>query len=162
MLGYLLRTAPVFVRALGRRDGSTVSRLHDRVRLSEVDPNLHMNQACYLQAIERGRGDLLIRSGAFGRWRDQGIKPVVADQSIVYRRELKPLQRYVVDSRATAVEGRLLRFEHAVLVGDRVHATSICHAIFIGPDGVLAPDAVPPICEDLLSEPLRIEDWRVV
>ncbi|MCB9570063.1 MAG: acyl-CoA thioesterase [Myxococcales bacterium] len=162
MLSYLVRTIPVIVRATRNRDGRLVSRLERRVRFGEIDPNLHMNQAVYARVAEYGRTDWVIRSQAWQRWRSEGIKPVVAEQHIVYRRELRAGTRYLVDTRATAVDGRLLRVESVLLVGDRVHARDDTKLIFIGRDGVLAADAVQACCAGLLSEPLAIEAWQVV
>ena len=111
MFGYLARTLPVIVRASLHRDGSLVSRLRRRVRLSEIDPNIHMNQAVFAMVTEYGRTDWVIRSRAWTQWRRAGIRPVVAEQRIIYRRELRAGARYTLDTRATAIEGRLLVVE---------------------------------------------------
>jgi acyl-CoA thioesterase FadM len=161
MLTYLTRTLPLVVRAQLGRDGRTVSRIRSRVSPRQVDVNLHMNQAAYAEVLELGRLDLIVRSGAWDRWRAAGIKPVVAEQRIVYRRELKPLARFEVDTRAVAVDGRLLCFEGHLVVGDRVHARGDAKLIFLGPDGVLAPDRVAAACEGLLADRLPVEDWTV-
>jgi acyl-CoA thioesterase FadM len=161
MLGYLARTAPLIVRAALGRDGRTVSRIHRRVHPRQIDLNWHMNQAAYAEVMELGRTDWILRSNGWARWRDEGVHPVVAEQRIVYRRELKPLQRYTIDTRAVAIDGRLLVVQSHLIVGDRVHARNDTRLIFIGPDGVLAPDAVPPLCEALLTEALPVVDWRV-
>jgi acyl-CoA thioesterase FadM len=162
VFGYIARTLPVIVRASLHRDGSLVSRLRRRVRLSELDPNMHMNQAVFAMVTEYGRTDWVIRSRAWARWRGVGVKPVVAEQRIVYRRELRAWARYVIDTRATAVDGRLLCFQSLMLVGDRVHARSDVKLIFIGPRGVLSADELAPLCEGLLAPPVEVEDWRVV
>ncbi|MEZ4451067.1 MAG: acyl-CoA thioesterase [Nannocystaceae bacterium] len=162
MLSYLARMIPVIVRATRNRDGRLVSRLERRVRLGEIDPNLHMNQAVYARVAEYGRTDWVLRSQAWHRWRSAGIKPIVAEQHIVYRRELRAGARYVIDTRATAIEGRLLRVESVLLVGDRVHARDDTKLIFLGREGVLGADAVQACCAGLVSAPLAIDAWQVV
>ncbi len=162
MLGYLVRTLPPIVRAAAARERSLISTLHRRVSPREIDLNLHMNQARYAEVMEVGRGDCMMRSGAWRRWRGAGVNPVVAEQRLVYRRELKPLQRYTLDSRAVAVEGRMLRFVHHLLVGDRVHTRGEVTLLFVGPDGVVPAERVAELCADLVVAPLRIEDWRIV
>lgn len=160
MLRYTLRLVPLVLRA--RFSGpSTVSRLGRRVRLTHVDFNRHMNQAAYAVVAEEGRTDLVLRSGLWPHLRERGILAVVASQQITYRRELKPLQRFVVDSRAVAVEGRLLRIDSHLLVGRTVHARVEARLIFIGSDGVLPPEAVPPVVEGFLHAPLSVDDWTV-
>ena len=162
MLAYLTRTVPLVLRARFGRDGRLVSRLQRRVKLSQVDFNLHMNQAVYAQVTELSRTDWVLRSGAWDRWRSHDVNPVVAEQTLVYRRELRPLQRYTLDTRAVAVEGRLLRTETWLLVGDRVHAKVVAKLIFVGPAGVLAADEAEGLCEGLTTAPLPVEDWTVV
>ncbi|MEM9620971.1 MAG: hypothetical protein AAF993_04930 [Pseudomonadota bacterium] len=57
-----------------------MSRVHRRVRPSEVDFNLHMNQAVYAQVGELGRTDWMLRSRFWPHIRDQGAKPMMANQ----------------------------------------------------------------------------------
>lgn len=166
MLAYLMRTVPVVLEARIRGRGERISTLHRRVWPHEIDLNRHMNQAVYAQVMELGRVDWLLRSGAWGRWQAQKVKVVVAEQNIVYRRELLPLSRYVIDTRAVAIEGRLLSIAHHLLLGEtlsgtRVAARATVKLIFIGERGVLPPDAVPPLCEGLIADVLPVADWRL-
>jgi acyl-CoA thioesterase FadM len=157
---------PIAFRALPAGGGSprpVASRLAQRVHLSELDLNRHMNQAVYAAVYERARLDWVIRSRAWKVFRDAGVNPVVGEQHIVYRRELGPAQRYEVDTRVIGTEGRLVRFEQYLLVGDRVHGT--CHAglLPVGPDGVLSAEAVAALAQPLVSrDRLPVEDWHVV
>lgn len=161
MIGYLIRTLPVAVRARVRQDGRLVSRLRRRVALQHVDLNLHMNQAAYAEIMELGRTDWLLRSGAWSRWRAAGCYCVVAEQRIIYRRELKPLAAYTLDTRAVALYGRFLVIDHHMLVGDRVHTHNQIKLIFVGEDGVIDAAAAAVLCRGLVTEPLQIEDWHV-
>jgi acyl-CoA thioesterase FadM len=166
VLAYLLRTLPAAVRARIRArrapaPGTAVSRIYSRVWPRQVDLNLHMNQAAYAEVTELGRVDWLIATGAWDRWRQAGVKAVVAEQRIVYRRELRPGARFAVDTRATGIEGRLFALCSLVIVGDRVHARNDAKLIFIGPAGVLAPEQVAPLCVGLVAGPPPIDDWRL-
>lgn len=154
MIGYLLRTVPTVVRAALRRDGRLVSRLHRRVPLGRVDLNRHMNQAAYAEIGELGRTDWVLRSRALERLRAHRVVPIVVEQHLVYRRELRPLQAFVVDTRAVAVEGRLMRLQTHLLVGSRVHTRIDALMIFVGPDGVLAAERVEELSVGFLTEPL--------
>ena len=166
VLATYLPILPVGLKALVAARGAPrpyVSRVAQRVRLAELDLNRHMNQAVYAQVFERARVDWVIRSRAWKVFRDAGVNPVVGEQKIVYRRELGPAQRYVVDTRLTGAEGRLLRFEQFLLVGDRVHST--CHAglLPVGRSGVLRPEDAAELVLPLTSpDRLPIENWRVV
>lgn len=160
MIGYLLRTG-VFLARAAVSSRAPVSRRGMRVQLGDVDTNLHMNQAAYARVAELGRVDWLVRSGALKRWRAEGCNPIVAEQRLVYRRELRPFQRFVVDTRAVAIDGRLLRVDHHLLVGDRVHTVVEVKLLLVGPEGVLSAERVAESCRDLLVPALVVEDWIV-
>lgn len=161
MFQHAARTLPLVLRAgFGSRD--LVSRIHRRVRVSQTDFNMHMNQAAYAEVAELGRTDWVLRSGVIrALWRAR-TKPIMAEQHIVYRRELKPGQRYALDTRATGFDGRLLKVDTHLLVGERVHTAVHTKLISIGPDGVLAPEAAQELLSPYLTEALQVEHWRVV
>ena len=161
MLSYLARTLPAYLRARTSAR-SHVSRLNLRVWPSQIDINLHMNQAVYPQVMEAGRLDLVVRSGALEAWRASKTNAVVAHQHITYRRELRLGTRFLLDSRLVGIEGRLLLVDGHFLVGDRVHALGRVGLLSVGPDGVLSAEKVAEMAAPYLVEPLRIEDWRVV
>jgi acyl-CoA thioesterase FadM len=162
MLRYLTSAVPVILRAQLRADGATTVRTRHRVRLGQIDLNLHLNQAEYAREGEWGRATWVLRSRAWSRWRAAGVNPVVASQHIVYRRELKPLQRFLIDTRSRGMDGRLLHLEQHLLVGDRVHARIETRLIFVGPAGVLSAEDTAALCEGLHSAPLAIDGWRAV
>lgn len=162
MLSYVARMLPVVVRSRRRRDGALVSRLRRRVRLGDIDVKGHMNQAAYALVMEEGRMDLVIRSGAFAQFRAEGLSPVVGEQRIVYRRELKPRQPFEMDTRIVRIDGRLVVFETHLLVGERVHARCEAKLLVLDDEGVLSPEATRAACERWITEPLAVESWRVV
>jgi len=164
MFTVYLRMLPVVLRARLRATSTPspiVSRVRSRVRLDQIDANVHMNQARYADVFELGRADWMVRSGCWGTWRRQGINPVVANQRIEYRRELRPWQRFTIDTRPLAVEGRLLHLQSHLLVGRKVHALGDIRILFIGPDGVLAPAEVAPLGASVLTEALSVDNWTV-
>ncbi|MGH1348342.1 MAG: acyl-CoA thioesterase [Nannocystales bacterium] len=161
MLRYSARLIPVVLRAGLSRKDTLVSRLHRRVHLSECDFNLHMNQASYPTVAEYGRTDWMFRSGLISRLWKSRCKPVVAEQRLVYRRELKPGQRYVIDTRATGFDGRLLQVDSVLRVGDRVHTLVHAKLITIGPRGVLTTEETHELTSCVVTDALPIADWRV-
>lgn len=161
MIPYLVRTLPAYLRARSA-DRTHISRLRQRVWPSQIDINLHMNQAVYAQVLEAGRLDLVVRSGALAAWRAAGTNVVVAHQNITYRRELRLGAQFLLDSRPIGVEGRLLLVEGHFLVGDRVHAIGRVGLLSVGPDGVLSGDEVAEMAAPYLVEPLEVENWSVV
>lgn len=150
------------VRGLLTRDRSLARTLHMRVRPGQIDFNNHMNQSCYAQVLELGRADWILGTRAYMHWRSQGYNPVVAEQTITYRRELKLLQAYRIDTRVVGMDGRLMVFEQHILVGGRVHAKAVVKLIFVGPDGVETAQKTEALVRSHFSEPLQVSDWRAV
>ncbi len=162
MIGYFSRLLPVALKARFRSSSSLVSRLPQRVSFRQIDLNRHMNQAQYPVVMELGRTDLLLGNGSWSAWQAAGFNPVVAEQCLRYRRELKPLQKYVVDSRVVDVEGRFIVLEHYLLVGSAVHASGTVKLIVVGKNGVLDASAVEDMARRWCAERLVVENWQVV
>lgn len=153
---------PVALRAGIRPHASSVSVIHRRVLPSEIDTNLHMNQAVYAEVFELGRVDWMVGTGAWMHWRAAGANPMVAQQTITYRRELKPFQPYRIETRAVGTDGRMVRMQGVLAVGDRVHALGEQRLMLVGKDGVLPAAEVEALLQDRVVEPLQIDDWTLV
>lgn len=162
MLSYLARVIPAYLRASASSDRSLRSRRKQRVWPTQIDINLHMNQAVYPQVMESGRLDLVVRTGALTAWRARGASVVLAHQNITYRRELRLWTPYVLDTRLVGIDGRILLVEGHFLVGDRVHAVGRVGLLSVGPDGVLSAEAVAEMASPYLVQPLQVEDWQVI
>ena len=152
---------PVALRAGVRPNRSRVSVIHRRVTLSEIDTNLHMNQAVYAEVFELGRVDWMVGTGAWMHWRAAGANPMVAQQTITYRRELKPLQRYRIETRAVGTDGRMVRMQGVLAVGGRVHALGEQRLLLVGQGGVLGADEVTELVHERIVPALEIDDWRL-
>lgn len=159
MLRNIRRVYPTALRAVLSPALDRVSVLHRRVGLNEIDANLHMNQAVYAEVFEIGRAHWFAGTRVWSDWRRQGINPVVGRQTLTYRRELAPLQRYRLETRAVGVEGRLLMLQGFIAVGDRVHTRCDVGLLLVGPDGVLDGDAVRVAADAVITEPVAIDDW---
>lgn len=161
MIGFFARMLPIAFRARRAEGETLVSTLPLRVQLREIDINVHMNQAEYPRVMELGRTDWFLRTGAWRRWRARGINPMVAEQTLTYRRELKPRQRYAIDTRAVGVEGRFLVVESHILVGERVHTRGVAQLLFVGPQGVMKAAEVAELAAEVQTSPLVVHDWTV-
>ncbi|MEO0600296.1 MAG: acyl-CoA thioesterase [Myxococcota bacterium] len=159
---YLFRTMLAYLRARFVLPRARIHRTERRVGLFEIDTNVHMNQRVYPEVAELSRLEWFVSSGLWERMRSQGINPVVAEQHIAYRRELAPFARYTIDTRPVAVKGRLMHVQHWFVVGDRVHTRIDVMVLFIGPDGVLSPEAVEALITPELQAPLPVEGWQIV
>ncbi|HUH53697.1 MAG TPA: acyl-CoA thioesterase, partial [Microbacteriaceae bacterium] len=70
------------------------SRTPFRVLPSDLDLLGHMNNSKYLSLMDLGRMDLMIRSGYAKKMQGLGWYPVVAAQTISYRRSLNPWVKF--------------------------------------------------------------------
>lgn len=159
---YFIRILFAVAREWRPPSGELSCRTHHRVWLRYVDFNRHMNQAAYASVCEEARIPWLLRSGAWRRWQDAGINPVVGSQSLMYRRELAPLQRFSIDTRAVGMDGRMLVVEQHFLVGQRVHTRNRLKLLLVGASGVLSAAESAAQCADLICAPLPIADWQLV
>ena len=76
-----------------------VSVRRARVWPSDLDVSLHMNNGRYLTHMDLGRLDLLIRSGLLRVVMQDRLTPIVSAALIRFRRELRALQRFDIETR---------------------------------------------------------------
>ncbi len=87
-----------------------VSTLDFRVLPHDLDLSMHMNNGRYLQIMDLGRLDLLMRSGLGGAvWRN-GWTPVANAAAVRFRRELRLFDSYRLETRVVGWQ------EQAVLI----------------------------------------------
>lgn len=71
-----------------------------------------MHNESYFPIMQLGRWDLLLRSGSFGDAMKNGWAPVVAAQSVKYRRPVARFAKYTLRSRSVYWDDRDLHVEH--------------------------------------------------
>jgi len=75
-----------------------------RVWFFDIDLNFHMNNGRYLTIMDLGRFDLLIKAKVFGKLLKNGYYPVVASESIRFKKSLAPFQKYKVISKVESFD----------------------------------------------------------
>lgn len=106
-----------------------------RVLPNDLDVLGHMNNGRYLTILDLARMDLMLRSGAWKTLKRQGWYPVVAGQTIAYRRSLHPWMRYDVHTRLVGVSEHGTLLEQTFCVGDDVYAQAFIRARFLRKSG---------------------------
>ncbi len=106
-----------------------------RVMPRDLDQLGHVNNGVYLTMMDLGRLDLLWRSGTWARLSARGIYPVVAAQTISYRRSLEPWQRFELHTRIVGYDDRAAFIEQRFVVGDEIHARAIVRGRFLRRSG---------------------------
>jgi YbgC/YbaW family acyl-CoA thioester hydrolase len=102
-----------------------------RVLPNDLDVLGHMNNGRYLTLLDVARIDLMTRSGFWSRLKARGWYPVVAGQTITYRRSLEPGQRFEVHTRILGFDDRSSFLEQTFRTGEKVYAQAIVRARFL-------------------------------
>lgn len=95
-----------------------VSRLSFGVWPLDLDINGHMNNGRYWTIFDLGRLDLILRTGLLRAVLKQRWAPMVGTGAIRFRRELRPFQRFVLETRLVAWTGTRIVLEHRILTGE--------------------------------------------
>ena len=159
LLLFLLR-----VRAKSRLGIWDTSHASFRVNPADLDVQRHMNNGRYLSIMDLGRMDLMLRSGFWKKITDAGWYPVVAGQTITYRRSLTLGQRFELATRVIGHDERWIYMEQVFRRGDAVIADAVVRARFLRTSGgsvdvseVLELVGQPPEGTEL---PDWVRDWN--
>jgi YbgC/YbaW family acyl-CoA thioester hydrolase len=140
-------------------DFRDVDRLPMRARWTDLDQLRHVNNGVYLSMMDLGRVDLMKRSGMWKRLMDAAYYPVVAAQTITYRRSLQWRQRFVLETRMAGFHDKALFVEQRFVVDGEIFARAFVKARFLKRSGgtVSVEELNALAGEDLTLIPL--EGW---
>jgi YbgC/YbaW family acyl-CoA thioester hydrolase len=165
-MNLLLRLLLVLIRARHYRAGAFPplgeARLTFRILPTDLDFNLHVNNARYLSFMDLGRVDLLNRLGllrfAFrGRW-----LPVLGAAAIRYHRPLHLGQRVALVTRLAGWDEKWFYLEQRFERGDKPIATAWVKGLIRGPEGSIPTRAVlASVGADIASPALPEECLRL-
>jgi len=160
-----LRTLWTLLRARRRPRLATsdVGRLTMRVLPNDLDVQRHVNNGVYLSLMDLGRIDLLVRTGAWQRMRARGIYPVIASETISFRKSLTLWQRYVLETRIVGYDERAVYVEQRFVVAGEIYARAHLRGRFLKASGgvvniaELAEVLGMPVAE--LARPEWVDRW---
>ena len=123
---------------------------------NDLDVFLHVNNGVYLTLADLGRTDMMLRADVAGEVRRRGWYPVVAAETIRFRRSLGPWQRFTIVTRVLGWGERSIFIEQRFRTGDEEVARLVVDARFLKRGGgrvslpelseVFAlPDESPPL-----------------
>lgn len=93
-----------------------------RVWLFDLDLNFHMNNGRYLTIMDLGRFDLLIKARVFGKLLKNGYYPVVASESIRFKKSLAPFQKFDLISKVESWDERDFFISQTFISNNEVYA----------------------------------------
>jgi acyl-CoA thioesterase FadM len=97
----------------------------------DLDVLLHVNNGVYLSMLDVARVDLLLRSGLLGRLRKRGFYPVVAAETIRFRRSLKLFQSFEVETKVLGWDDKAFILQHQFLRAGAVMAEAIIRSRYL-------------------------------
>jgi len=123
----LLLTAPFRPRC----DVLGPSRKRFIVWPPDLDVLFHVNNGVYLSMLDVARVDLMLRSGIGKRLRKTGVYPVVAAQTIRFRRSLQLFQAFEVETQVIGWDEKAFIIQHHFLRGGEVVAEAVVRSRFL-------------------------------
>ena len=94
----------------------SMSVLHFRVWLHDLDLSLHMNNGRYLTLMDLGRLDIMLGSGLLRAVARHKWTPIASAITIRYRRELRPFQTFRLETRLISWDKTLVVMEQTFIV----------------------------------------------
>jgi acyl-CoA thioesterase FadM len=153
-----------FLSRFGRRLGHyDVARTRFRVLPTDLDVLKHMNNGVYLSIADIGRFDLLARTGVWALFKAQGWYPVVASETITFRRSLTLWQPFRVESRVLGFDEKAVYVEQRFVAHGEVYAQAFIKARILRTTGGTVPitqllDALGSVPEEV-SVPEWVQRW---
>jgi len=99
-----------------------------RVWFTDLDPLMHMNNGIYLCIMDLARLDLMIRSGLWRILNAEQWYPVVAAETIQFRRSLNLFQRFSISTRVLGWDEKAIVIEQRFMRGEEVVAHALVRA----------------------------------
>ena len=118
--------------ALGMHD---VGRVTMRVLPTDLDILGHMNNGVYFSIMDVGRMDLLIRSGMWSKMRAKGYYPVMANETMTFRKSLQPWQKFELESKIVGYDAKATYVEQRFVVDGEIFASAMTRARFLKKSG---------------------------
>jgi acyl-CoA thioesterase FadM len=105
----------------------------------DLDVLGHVNNGVYLTMLDVARVDLLLRSGRAGALRARGFYPVVAAETIRFRRSLKLFQRFETETQIVGWDEKALLLRHRFIRGAETVAEAFVRWRFLRRGGGTVP-----------------------
>ena len=112
-----------------------LARTRLRVWPSDLDILGHMNNGVYLSIMDLGRMDLLVRSGVWAEFTKRGFYPVVASETITFRKSLQPWQRFDLETRIVGYDAKAVYVEQRFVVDGEIFAQAFIRGRFLKKSG---------------------------
>lgn len=131
-----------------------------RVGLTDIDLNLHLNNAKYLKYMDLARLENMLQNGMMWKFLRGGVRPIITNTEISYIKELRTWQKFSVSAQLLGNDGKYIYSEQRFTSEGKLctHAFTRFACVYQGRSRpvseVLArlgvPDTPPPLPEPVL------------
>jgi acyl-CoA thioesterase FadM len=97
----------------------------------DLDVLMHVNNGVYLSMLDVARVDLMLRSGTAKLLRRRGFYPVVAAETIRFRRSLQLFQTFYVETKVLGWDEKAFLIQHQFLRRGELMAEAVVRARFL-------------------------------
>jgi YbgC/YbaW family acyl-CoA thioester hydrolase len=134
-----------------------------RVWFTDLDVLMHMNNGKYFSLMDLARVDLMSRAGAFRTLSKKGIYPVVASETIKFKKSLKLFQAFTIKTQVIGWDERNFFLEQQFLSQKRLVSLAYVKAQFLRKNGnkVSTKEIFESLNEEDLGTkpPSYVEHW---
>ena len=102
-----------------------------RVRLWDLDANIHMNNVRYMKYLERARVDFIVRTPWLQIAHESNVKSLIANVTISYVKELKPFQPFEVCTRISSWDDRYIYIEQRFMHNNQIYTSASARMAFV-------------------------------
>ncbi|WP_395244725.1 acyl-CoA thioesterase [Agromyces sp. MMS24-K17] len=130
---------------------------------TDLDINRHMNNGVYYSIMDVARFDMLVRNGIWKTMLDQGWYPVVASETITFRKSLSLWQRFTIESKVLGFDDKAVyveqRFVRPGADGKpEIYAQGLIRGRFLKKSGGIVP--IPELVEAFGAEGMgELPEW---
>jgi YbgC/YbaW family acyl-CoA thioester hydrolase len=119
------------------------ARVAFRCWFTDLDVLLHMNNAKYLALLDLARLDLMIRSGVYEKLKENDFYPVIAAETIRFRKSLKLFDAFEIETTVLGWDEKAFILEQVFLKNGEQMAIATVRARFLKKQGgTVAPEEI--------------------
>ena len=130
----------------------------------DLDVLFHVNNGVYLSMLDVARVDLMLRSGMVSELKRRGWYPVVAAETIRFRRSLQLFQAFEVETTVIGWDEKAFVIQHRFTRGEVLVAEAVVRSRFLKRGGgtVSSRELLDAVGLNAASPPLPpwIADWN--
>lgn len=134
-----------------------------RVGLTDIDFNMHINNARYMVFMERARWDHPVQTNTWDVMLKEDLNFIVAGIEMGYIREIRLGKKFEVETRYLGWDEKYFYLEQRFIADGKIHAYGMVKAVFLQKGKKAEPNAVAKMLGiQTAKEPLpeHMELWK--